>query len=241
MDQDCSDMRRAHKIKETECINTKMPRAMWRGKKASCEAIAYLCTNTYLRSQFKPHTQDRMLSMDMDTFSKSWNSLCNRHTHVHWIMNTDHCCHWKVKGRADKESWLRDCNQKTSVVSVMLCFSKRNLWSQVPTYREMRGRGTHTLKQRAGKLPSKDINDPEKGSAAAPRPFPGGNKPHRRKSISPWPVASCSQAPGHTGSSQPRRVRRMTSEATPPDTRGTDTGFAGVVTAREAGEQLSVF
>ena len=46
----------------------------------------------------------------------------------------------------------------------------------------MQGRGTHPLKQHTGKLPSKDINDPEKGSGTAPWPFPGGDKPHRRKS-----------------------------------------------------------
>lgn len=190
MDQDCSEMWWAHKIKETACINTKMPRAMWRGKKASSEAIVHLCTNTYLHSQFKPHTQDRMLATDMDTSSKSWHSSA--------IMGNEHrsLSPLEVKGRTDRESWLRDCNQKTSVVSVMLCFSKRNLWSQVPTYREMQGRGTHALKQRMGKLPSKDMNDPEKGSGAAPQPFPGGEKPHRRKSISPWPVAGLSLACG---------------------------------------------
>ena len=43
----------------------------------------------YTLIQLKPHKQDCMLFMDMDTFSKSWNSLCNPHTHMHWIMNTD--------------------------------------------------------------------------------------------------------------------------------------------------------
>ena len=42
----------------------------------------------------------------------------------------------------------------------------------------MQGRGTHPLKQHTGKLPSKDINDPEKGSGTAPWPFRGGDKPH---------------------------------------------------------------
>ena len=111
----------------------------------------------------------------------------------------------------------------------------------MPAYREMRGRGTHTLKQHMGELPSEDMNNlPEKGGGAAPQPFPGGEKPRRRKSH--LSLARGLLSPRHRdtwGHHNPDMSEKWPEKSCCQDTCGTHTGAAASVSSQPGRQESS--